>query len=99
MDHHKATPGCMVVAIGLFFLKVARQQGMTYAEAAGFLSRNEAEVRKKAKQMKIPYGRLRLTLITAYDEERECLASKVSELSRCYTCTPGLFAATCARSL
>ena len=32
---------------------------MDRAEAAGFLSRDEADVRKKAKQMKIPYGRLR----------------------------------------
>jgi hypothetical protein len=43
----------------LFFLKNALEHGMTYAEAAGFLSRDEDEVRKKAKQMKIPYGRLR----------------------------------------
>ena len=43
----------------LFFLKDALKRGMTYAEAAGFLSRDEDAVRKKAKQMKIPYGRLR----------------------------------------
>lgn len=43
----------------LFFLKDALQRGMTFAEAAGFLSRDEGEVRKKAKQLKIPYGRLR----------------------------------------
>jgi hypothetical protein len=43
----------------LFFLRDALERGMTCAEAAGFLSRGETEVRKKAKQMKIPYGRLR----------------------------------------
>jgi hypothetical protein len=43
----------------LLFLKDALGRGMTYGEAAGFLSRDEADVRKKAKQMKIPYGRLR----------------------------------------
>ena len=43
----------------LLFLKDALARGMTYAEAAGFLSRDEDEVRKKAKQMKIFYGRLR----------------------------------------
>jgi hypothetical protein len=42
----------------LFFLRDALERGMTPAEAAGFLSRDEDEVRKKAKQMKIPYGRL-----------------------------------------
>jgi hypothetical protein len=43
----------------LLFLKDALGRGMTCAEVAGFLSRGEADVRKKAKQMKIPYGRLR----------------------------------------
>jgi hypothetical protein len=43
----------------LLFLKDALRRGMTYAEVAGFLSRGAAEVRKKAKQMKIPYGRSR----------------------------------------
>lgn len=42
----------------LFFLKDALKRGMTYAEAAGFLSRDEDAVCKKAKQMKILYGRL-----------------------------------------
>ena len=37
----------------------ALARGMTFAEAAGFLSRDEGEVRKKAKQLKIPYGGLR----------------------------------------
>jgi hypothetical protein len=32
---------------------------MTHAEVAGFLSRDEDEVRKKAKQLKKKYGRLR----------------------------------------
>jgi hypothetical protein len=36
----------------LLFLKLALQHGMTHAEVAGFLSRNEDEVRIKAKQMK-----------------------------------------------
>ena len=40
-----------------------------------------------------------ITLITAYDEEREYVASKVSELPpRCYTCSRGQLSATCARS-
>jgi hypothetical protein len=43
----------------LFFLKDALARGMTCAEVAGFLSRSEAEVHKKAKQMKIPHARLR----------------------------------------
>ena len=43
----------------LLFLKDALWRGMTHAEVAGFLSRGEAEVRKKAKQMKIPDGRSR----------------------------------------
>jgi hypothetical protein len=42
----------------LFFLRDALERGMTLAEAAGFLSRDEGEVRQKAKQMKVPYGRL-----------------------------------------
>ena len=42
----------------LLFLKLALEHGMTCAEVAGFLSRDEDEVRKKAKQMKISYGRL-----------------------------------------
>jgi hypothetical protein len=42
----------------LFFLKDALKRGMTYAEVAGFLCRDEDEVRKKAGQMKISYGRL-----------------------------------------
>ena len=41
----------------LLFLKDALGRGMTCAEVAGFLSRGEAEVRKKAKQLRIPYGR------------------------------------------
>jgi hypothetical protein len=36
----------------LFFLRDALGHGMTFAEVAGFLSRDEDEVRKKAKQMK-----------------------------------------------
>jgi hypothetical protein len=36
----------------LFFLNHALEHGMTHAEVAGFLSRDEDEVRKKAKQMK-----------------------------------------------
>jgi hypothetical protein len=36
----------------LFFLKHALEHGMTFAEVAGFLSRDEDEVRKKAEQMK-----------------------------------------------
>jgi hypothetical protein len=43
----------------LFFMRHALEHGMTYAEVAGFLSRGETEVRNKAKQMKIPYKRLR----------------------------------------
>lgn len=43
----------------LLFLKDALGRGMTCAEVAGFLSRGETEVRNKAKQMKIPYKRLR----------------------------------------
>jgi hypothetical protein len=43
----------------LFFLKDALERGMTLAEASGFLSRDEGDVRRKAKQMKIPYGQLR----------------------------------------
>jgi hypothetical protein len=43
----------------LFFLKDALKRGMTFVEVAGFLSKGEDEVRKKAKQLKIPYGRLR----------------------------------------
>ena len=42
----------------LFFLRDALERGMTLAEASGFLSRNVDEVRRKAKQMKIPYRRL-----------------------------------------
>jgi hypothetical protein len=43
----------------LFFLKDALARGMTYVEVAGFLSRGQAEVRKKAKQLKISYRRVR----------------------------------------
>jgi hypothetical protein len=41
----------------LLFLKDALGRGMTCAEVAGFLSRGETEVRKKAKQMRISYRR------------------------------------------
>src|SRR5262245_45547879 len=44
----------------LFFLKDALERGMTFGDVAGFLSGGEAEVRNKAKQMKINYRRLRL---------------------------------------
>jgi hypothetical protein len=44
----------------LFFLKNALERGMTCGDVAGFLSRGEAEVRTKAKQMKINYRRLGL---------------------------------------
>lgn len=43
----------------LFFLQDALNRGMTCAEVAGFLSREEDEVRKKAKQMKTSAGRWR----------------------------------------
>ena len=43
----------------LLFLKDGLRRGMTCADVGGFLSRDETEVRKKAKQMKIPYRRLR----------------------------------------
>jgi hypothetical protein len=43
----------------LFFLKNAIEHGMTHAEVAGFLSRDEDEVRKKAKQMKRRHSRYR----------------------------------------
>jgi hypothetical protein len=46
-------------ASDLFFMRHALEHGMTYAEVAGFLSRDETEVRNKAKQMKIPYKRSR----------------------------------------
>jgi hypothetical protein len=59
-DLDTAKPGRMVVAIGPVLPEGrALARGMTFAEAAGFLSRDEGEVRKKAKQLKIPYGRLR----------------------------------------
>jgi hypothetical protein len=43
----------------LFFLRDALERGMTCAEVGGFLSRGEAEVRKKAKQLKISYRQVR----------------------------------------
>ena len=43
----------------LLFLKDALGRGMTCAEVGGFLSRSEAAVRKKAKQLKISYRRVR----------------------------------------
>jgi hypothetical protein len=43
----------------LFFLEHALEHGMTHAEVAGFLSRDEHEVRKKAKQMKRRHSRYR----------------------------------------
>jgi len=44
----------------LLFLKLALERGMTHAEVAGFLlSRDEVEVRKKAKQMKKRHSRYR----------------------------------------
>jgi hypothetical protein len=43
----------------LLFLKLALEHGMTHAEVAGFLSRDEDEVRKKAKQMKRRHSRYR----------------------------------------
>jgi hypothetical protein len=41
----------------LFFLKDALKRGMAFTEVAGFLCRDEDEVRKKAKQLKIPRRR------------------------------------------
>ena len=43
----------------LLFLQDALKRGMTHAEVAGFLSRDEDEVREKAKQMKKPRSRHR----------------------------------------
>jgi hypothetical protein len=43
----------------LFFLKDALKRGMTHAEVAGFLSRDEEAVRNKAKQLKTSSKRLR----------------------------------------
>jgi hypothetical protein len=43
----------------LFFLTNALEHGMTCAEVAGFLSRDEDEVREKAKQMKGRHSRHR----------------------------------------
>ena len=58
----------------VFFLKNALEHGMTYAEAAGFLSRDEDEVRKKAKQMKIRTDDYGITVIAAYAEDGEKVA-------------------------
>jgi hypothetical protein len=76
----------------LFFLKDALERGMAFTEVAGFLCRDEDEVRKKAKQLKYPVG----AIIAGYDEESEYVAS---QLSRCYTCSRGPGTATCARPL
>jgi hypothetical protein len=46
----------------LLFLTLALERGMTCADVAGFLSRDEDEVRKKAKQMKTSAGRWRPTV-------------------------------------
>jgi hypothetical protein len=43
----------------LLFLKLALEHGMSFAEVAGFLSRDEDEVRKKAEQMKRGHSRHR----------------------------------------
>jgi len=43
----------------LLFLKLALEHGMTFAEVAGFLARDEDEVREKAKQMKRRHSRHR----------------------------------------
>ena len=43
----------------LLFLKLALEHGMTFGEVAGFLSRDEDEVRKKAEQMKRGHSRQR----------------------------------------
>jgi hypothetical protein len=40
-----------------------------------------------------------VTVITAYDDEYEYVASKVSEPPRCYICSRELETATCARFL
>jgi hypothetical protein len=58
------------------FLRSLLEHGMTCAEVAGFLCRDEDEVRKKAEQMNIPNGRSRgrrrprSIVMTACDEER-----------------------------
>jgi hypothetical protein len=43
----------------LFFMRHALEHGMAFTEVAGFLCRDEDEVRKKAKQLKISYRRVR----------------------------------------
>ena len=43
----------------LLFLRSSLEHGMTCSEVAGFLCRDEDEVRKKAEQMNIPHGRSR----------------------------------------
>jgi hypothetical protein len=43
----------------LLFLGDALERGTTCAEVGGFLSRSEAAVRKKAKQLKISYRQVR----------------------------------------
>jgi hypothetical protein len=59
MTPTKQSPEAWWSPSDLFFLKDALGRGMTPAEAAGFLCRDEDEVRKKAKQMKISAGRWR----------------------------------------
>jgi len=59
MTNTKQSPDDWWSPWDLFFLKDALGRGMTYAEVGGFLSRPEAAVRKKAKQLKISYRRVR----------------------------------------
>jgi hypothetical protein len=47
------------VPADLFFLKNALEHGMTFAKVAAFPSRDEDEVREKAKQMKRRHSRHR----------------------------------------
>jgi hypothetical protein len=49
----------MVVALGPVLPKDALGHGMTFAEVAGFLSREEDEVRDKANQMSRQHSRHR----------------------------------------
>jgi hypothetical protein len=60
--HHRFSVPALAVALGakmdepwlkrdLLFLRSALKQGMSFAEAAGFLCRDKDEVRKKAKEL------------------------------------------------
>ena len=55
--HLKTNAGKPWAKSDLFFLKASVESGMSFAEVAGFLARDEHEVREKARELQADFPR------------------------------------------